>query len=158
MKNTLNLEQYPRKLNYSDDSWQDPDYWIGAPESLYPNCPDSMRAINEHRSEIVLWGYVTDDDANYSYDDWVLIELYDVFYLLNTTGCSCPSPRETWTIATDPGTLEDQWNHLRSGNYHGWSVPGRQMEEFRVIFQNVAKKKKMKDFTKPVVNKKRYEE
>jgi hypothetical protein len=40
----------------------------------------------------------SDPDASYSYDDYALCELDGAFYLFNTSGCSCPSPNETWCV------------------------------------------------------------
>jgi hypothetical protein len=39
-----------------------------------------------------------DPHAFYSYDDYALAELDGAYYAFNTSGCSCPSPDETWGL------------------------------------------------------------
>lgn len=39
-----------------------------------------------------------DPHADYSYNDWALCELDGLFYVFYTSGCSCPSPSETWEL------------------------------------------------------------
>lgn len=40
----------------------------------------------------------SDPEASYSYDDYALCELDGEYFLFNTSGCSCPSPDETWVL------------------------------------------------------------
>jgi len=48
-----------------------------------------------------------DPGADYSYDDLALMVRDDGLYVLvETTGCSCPSPTETWGVVKE-GTLSD---------------------------------------------------
>ena len=115
--------------------------WIGHPDAIGSASPANEKYLSAHRSECIVWGMVSDDDAYYSYDDWALVELEDKFFLINTAGCSCPSPTETWHVACEPGSLQSQWNHLITGSYEGWTVPGRQMEDFRKMFTFVGESK-----------------
>ena len=41
----------------------------------------------------------TDPHSNYDFDDWALALLDGQYYVFNATGCSCPSPEETWSLA-----------------------------------------------------------
>ena len=45
----------------------------------------------------------TDPESNYSYDDYALAELDGELYVFNTSGCSCPSPSETWDLQIKGG-------------------------------------------------------
>lgn len=49
-----------------------------------------------------------DPDADYSYDDYALCKTQnqDDYYIINTSGCSCPSPSDTWGIVLH-GSAED---------------------------------------------------
>lgn len=46
------------------------------------------------------------DGGSYGYDDWALIELDGLYYIVNTSGCSCPDPADTWYIVRG-GTKQD---------------------------------------------------
>lgn len=39
-----------------------------------------------------------DPHACYSFDDYALCELDDEYYVINTSGCSCPAPAEVWDV------------------------------------------------------------
>jgi hypothetical protein len=107
--------------------------WIG-----HPRC-ESQREVEkfliEHREDIEVIAQIADQNADYSYDDWALIcvplkgrNRRDSFYLLNTSGCSCPSPSETWGVHTGPTNLGViQAEVAKSVDY---SVPFRQRAEF----------------------------
>ena len=109
------------------DSYKDA-YWVG-----HPNC-DTKRPLEElliaRRADIELLGTIEDKDASYSYDDFALVRLDADYYLLNTTGCSCPSPSETWHVEIGPATLDEIEAFLLGGHYQGYTVPKRQMDEF----------------------------
>lgn len=90
------------------------------------------------RDEIEVFGEISDDEASYSYDDWALIRLDGQFYLLQTSGCSCPSPSETWGIAVGPATLAEVRAHIDTGDYSGYTLPKRQEEDFKKMFDEAA--------------------
>lgn len=52
------------------------------------------------------------NDQPYEYDDDAIYELDGVLYWFNTSGCSCPSPTETWHLVRK-GTEEDMLPHLQ---------------------------------------------
>lgn len=101
--------------------------WIAASNG---DLSSGERKLVENRDRIEVWGEIQDAEASYSYDDWALIRLDGDWYLLNTSGCSCPSPDETWGIAHGPCTLDEIETAVKDGDYPGYSVPGRQLDEF----------------------------
>lgn len=46
------------------------------------------------------------DGRSYEYDDSALLEYNGVYYVMNTSGCSCPDPCETWGLEFQ-GTKEE---------------------------------------------------
>ena len=54
-----------------------------------------------------------DPCASYSYDDFALILLDKKYYVVETSGCSCPSPGETWECLFS-GTWEETRDFLES--------------------------------------------
>jgi hypothetical protein len=114
---------YPYKIT-ADDWWN----WIAAPEGGDGDERSKLLIANRHDLEVV--GEVVDSEASYSYDDWALVRLKGKYYLLSTSGCSCPSPSETWGVQHGPMTLSQIRKEITNGNYQGYTVPGRQMQEF----------------------------
>ncbi len=55
------------------------------------------------------------DGGAYEYDNWALIQLNDMYYVVNTSGCSCPDPSDTWGVVSS-GTKHDLVLYLNGGN------------------------------------------
>lgn len=108
-------------------------YWVGAPEALAYNPSPVMELLIENRYKLDILGGVHDKNADYSYDDWALVKLKDKYYLLSTSGCSCPSPNETWTVQIGPATLKQIRKFVSKGNYTGYSLPRDQEEDFMAL-------------------------
>lgn len=78
----------------------DYDCW---PASARCDSPGALeRTLIERRADIELLGYITDAEADYSYHDFAFIRLDGQWYMLETSGCSCPSPSETWSVKVGP--------------------------------------------------------
>ena len=120
----------PRKLDLEVDYRE----WIAHPDINRP--AEKEQTLIDRRDEIEVFGEISDDEASYSYDNWALIRLDGKFYLLQTSGCSCPSPSETWGIAIGPVTLAEARAHIEEGNYSGYSLPKRQESDFKKIFDD----------------------
>jgi hypothetical protein len=86
--------------------------WIASPRGLSASSSAEERMLVEQRDKIEVIGWVTDAEACYSYDDYALIRLGKVYYLLNTSGCSCPAPDETWGIVAGPMSLSKMREHI----------------------------------------------
>lgn len=99
--------------------------WVGHPRCDNPGETESF--LIKHREDILVLGQIVDEAACYSYDDWALIRVLGEFYLLNTSGCSCPSPSETWSVAIGPATLEEIRDFVVK---HVGGVPEYQRDEF----------------------------
>jgi hypothetical protein len=108
----------------------DDNDWIGNPRCESPR--DVERELIARRADLVVFGYVVDADACYSYDDYALVRLDAAYYLLRTSGCSCPSPTETWEVALGPCALDAVEAHLRANEKDGsgYGVTVRQFAEF----------------------------
>jgi hypothetical protein len=106
-----------------------PFWWVAHPEG------GKEHPLVKRRYEIEIIGGVEDKDASYSYDDFALCELDGQFYLLETSGCSCPSPSETWGIDIGPATLAEIKAALLSDKVETWSVKRKQLPEFLALIQ-----------------------
>lgn len=126
------------KLNPEKGSYDQEWGWVGHDECDNPG-PQELELI-KHRYELEIHGGIVDEEACYSYDDWAVCSLGDDFYLLATSGCSCPSPSETWRVETGPTTVDGIRKHLLSGDYEGYTVPSRQQNEFLALLDSIEKK------------------
>jgi hypothetical protein len=62
--------------------------------------------VRFYRKDIVRYGSIDDDNSSYSFDDYSLIQIKGHgWFLLNTSGCSCPSPNEMWVVTLHEKTL-----------------------------------------------------
>jgi hypothetical protein len=84
--------------------------WIAHPRCEHPG--EVEKFLIEHREDVEIIAQISDDDASYSYDDYAVIRVLitgrsarESFYLLNTSGCSCPDSRETWSVLRGPTNL-----------------------------------------------------
>jgi hypothetical protein len=131
------------KLNPRDEYGE--FYWVAHPDGIGGGYNGNTKEIDtesmlvSRRYDLEIIGGIHDEEANYSYDDWVLCELDGRYYLLATSGCSCPSPSETWRLEIGPATLADIRAHVTSGQYEGYTVPGRQMAEFLALIDSAEK-------------------
>lgn len=118
------MDTIPYRLNESD--------WMA-----HPGCEGAQemeRLLIERRADVWCYGTVEDAEASYSYEDYALVSLDDVFYLLRTSGCSCPSPTETWGVI-HYGTLDEIEKYLRDdvADPQGFTVTKRQADEFMAL-------------------------
>lgn len=116
----------PFKLDPSKDSYQQPFGWVAH--------PDGSDEFAHVRKDMIIIGGITDDEASYSYYDWALVKLYGRYLLFATSGCSCPSPSETWRVELGPrDTIQEIRDHINTGDYAGYTVPKRQLQEFMEV-------------------------
>lgn len=102
--------------------------WVGHKDCHNPTKEENFLINNRNKLNIV--GGVCDRDASYSYDDFALVELDGEYWLCQTSGCSCPSPSETWCVDIGPTTLEEIRAFILGGHYGGYTVPKKQESEF----------------------------
>lgn len=128
--------------------WDQPFYWVAHPDcgTGYMSGPASRGApvdspeamLISRRYDIEILGGIDDEDASYYYDEFALCRLDNDYYLLNTAGCSCPSPTETWTVEIGPATLADIAAFVRGGHYSGYTLPKQREAEFLALIEGAA--------------------
>lgn len=106
------------------------DDWIAHPDALYNKSSGQEQFLVEFRNKINVLAEIQDHQASYEYDEMAVIELNDEFYLLRTSGCSCPSPTETWSIQVGPTTLPKVIEAVESGEYFGFTPPVKELVQF----------------------------
>lgn len=119
------------KLDPNKEHYDQEFGWVAHPDGAYGCRIDGLdKQLVDHRYELDILGGVTDDEASYSYDNWALVRWKGDLYLFRTSGCSCPSPTETWVVEIGPATKEEIKAKLQSGDYAGYTMPNRQMKDF----------------------------
>lgn len=108
-------------------------------------CDNRLRTDPIEREIIDAWDAAatlaesSDPEADYSFCDYALIQIGDVFYVTNASGCSCPSQSEVWCVGhrgdrdstvafisaeTDSGYWSEAWHEFqRAVAAIGWPVP-----------------------------------
>jgi hypothetical protein len=81
-------------------------YWDGFGWIGHPSCDARdgklERLFIERRHDVRFVCGATDQNASYSYDETAVCALDGEFYVAHTSGCSCPSPSETWSVDYGP--------------------------------------------------------
>jgi len=118
---------YPYKM--SDLTEDQKNYnWIANPRCDYPK--DNEKFLIANRDKITVLGEITDEDLSYDYDEFAFIKVGRKYYLLNTTGCSCPSPSETWHVYMGPSTKAEIRKAIVEGDYPGYTLPAKKRDAF----------------------------
>ena len=59
------------------------------------------------------------------------------YYLLNTSGCSCPDPADEWRIVFGPATFDEMEKHIRGPfGEEAYGVTKRQYDEFLALIDD----------------------
>lgn len=124
----------------TESRWEYSASWPGHPDCERPSTAEQEIIAARAAGKLRLIGMIEDDNASWSYDDFALVRVEESYYLLNSSGCSCPSPSETWNVEIGPAALADIRKHLVDGKYEGYTVPGRQMAEFLELIDAEAAK------------------
>lgn len=114
------MRRYPRRIEEQD--------WPGHGACNQPN--DKERFLIANRDKFQIYGEIEDKEMSYEYDEYAVIGDGSQFWLLQTSGCSCPSPTETWKIDCGPCSLPEIEAFIRGGYYSGYTLPKRIEEEF----------------------------
>lgn len=131
----MSVTIHKKKLGELDSKESYSTYgWIASNEYGVGN-EGIEKVLCDNRDEIFVLGTINDDEASYSFDDWALIMLKKKYYLLATSGCSCPSPAETWRVEIGPVTKAEVKEHILNGNYDGYTMPKRQLDQFLELFK-----------------------
>ena len=85
------------------------------------------------RADIEVLGYITDAEALYSYHDFAFIRLDGFGYMLETSGCSCPSPKDTWCVTVGPVSAAELRAAVEAKR-DDYGPTARQWSEFEEMF------------------------
>ncbi len=110
--------------------------WVGSDDCQ--SAGDAERELIANRYKLEIIGGIVDKEADYSYDDWALVRFKRKYYLVATSGCSCPSPSETWRVEAGPATLAQIRKHIVDGDYAGYTMPKRQLDDFLALLDKAA--------------------
>ena len=124
-------------MKYLNEKDQNKWYWTGDPACEEPNALEQL--MIDRRNDLEIVGGIEDEDLSYEYDEYVVVRLDGMYYLLHTCGCSCPSPTETWCVVNGPCCLNAIRNVFTSGKYAGYTLPGKKLKELLEMLDEVEK-------------------
>lgn len=64
----------------------------------YENISEVERFVIDNAAIAKVVAKSSDPHADYSYDDFALIEIDEYYCVFETSGCSCPDPSDTWGL------------------------------------------------------------
>lgn len=102
--------------------------WIAHPAG--GSNDDLCQKLVSRRADILVLGEIEDENLSYEYDQFALISLDEEYYLLETSGCSCPSPTETWFVQMGPCSLSEIKELMVTGKYEGYTLPAKLLKDF----------------------------
>ena len=114
--------------------WNHSFGWVGHPRC--ENQGDVEKEFIENREKLEIIGGVVDETLSYEYDEFAVVRYKEDLYLLETSGCSCPSPVETWHIIHGPITKEQLLSEIKVGNYQGYSLPGHLEKDLLAVVES----------------------
>lgn len=101
--------------------WDHPFGWVGHPRCEHQKEVEREFIANREKLEII--GGVVDETLSYEYNEFAVVKYKRKLYLLETSGCSCPSPTETWYIVHGPSTKKELIKSINAGDYQGYTLP-----------------------------------
>ncbi len=96
-------------------------YWIADSGCKDPGDPE--RLLIDRRDDLELIAEIDDPNADYSYDSAAVVKLGTDYYVVGTSGCSCPSPSETWGVYLGPVAKDEAVKYFAEGEYAGCTYP-----------------------------------
>lgn len=100
-----------KPIKIDEDSWD----WVCHPDSSQDS--DFGKRLVAERSEVWVVAEWSCPDLSYEYDDYAVVRLGRRYAVLNTSGCSCPSPTETWGVLFE-GTKAEVKQYLGEEGDH----------------------------------------
>jgi hypothetical protein len=93
--------------------------WSGHPEC--ESIDEDERSVIDARlaGELEFISGASDPEASYSYDEYSLVKHGDIYYLLATSGCSCPSPSETWYVCAKSDNIREALTPIANAKSDG---------------------------------------
>jgi hypothetical protein len=127
------LDKKDRYIKEEQTYYDHPFGWVGAGAGGGQNPIDQVFKENRHKIEII--GGVVDHNLSYEYDEFALVRWKSKLYLLETSGCSCPSPDETWGTVHGPITKTELTKEIKAGNYTGYTLPAHLEQELLEVIE-----------------------
>lgn len=128
----LKIEERFMPEGSTENYWDFSFGWVGHPRCDNPG--ELEMEFIKNRSKLEVIGGVVDATLSYEYDDFAIVRYKRHLYLLETSGCSCPSPTETWRVIHGPMTKREIIQEIKSGNYRGYTLkPVMEEELLKVV-------------------------
>jgi hypothetical protein len=102
--------------------------WVGA--GGVSNTDEGLLSANRDKVEIL--AEVSDDNLSYEFDMMAICYLRGHgYFICQATGCSCPSPSETWGVVKRFRTRKQVMKAIEDGEYQGYTLPSYAVEDLR---------------------------
>jgi len=103
--------------------------WVG---SYTTNVGDDERVLCENRDKVQIVAEASDDSLSWEFDYLAVAYLRGHgYFICQATGCSCPSPSETWGVVKRFKTRKAVMKAIEDGEYQGYTLPSYAIEDLR---------------------------
>lgn len=112
------------KKNYASDH-----SWVG---SYSGNIGDDERLLCDNASKVEILAEVSDPNQGWDFDVMAVCFLRGHgYFICQASGCSCPSPSETWGVVHRYKTKRAVMKAIEDGEYQGYTLPAYAVEDLR---------------------------
>jgi hypothetical protein len=106
------------------------DSWVGSAQGGDGGPDDSL--LIQNRDQVEILAEVDDPNRDYEFDCMAVCYLKGHgYFIVQATGCSCPSPSETWTVVHRFRTKSQVMKAIEDGEYKGYTLPSYAILDLR---------------------------
>lgn len=103
--------------------------WVG---SYATNVEADERLLCENRDKVEILAEVSDDSLSWEFDVLAVCFLRGHgYFICQASGCSCPSPSETWHVVHRFKTKRACLKAIEDGEYEGYTLPSYALADLR---------------------------
>ena len=105
-------------------------HWVGS--GSCENAGKDERLLIDNADKVEVLSEASDPNQDWSYDYTAICKLVGQgYFLVQTSGCSCPSPSETWSVVKRFKTKKQVLKAIEDGEYQGYTFPSYVVEDFK---------------------------
>ena len=103
--------------------------WIG---SYATSVGADEKILCDNRDKVQVLAEVDDPNQEWAFDVMAICYLRGQgYFICQASGCSCPSPSETWQVVKRFKTRKQVMKAIEDGEYQGYTLPSYAVEDLR---------------------------
>jgi len=107
-------------------------YWVGDGGNGHSGTDSDEGLLIRNRDKVEIVAEASDQDLSYEFDELAVAYLKGYgYFICQATGCSCPSPSETWCVVKRFKTKKAVIKAIEDGEYQGYTLPDYAAEQLK---------------------------